>query len=109
MKRVLGLIAAAGLAVGLQAAPAASQEIPPHPHMLVLGLQLDETGEPVSFRRCVDLAAGRTLPLNAHHAHIHTGKAGQALFERAGHLAVPGAPVTPWSNCAELIDFFFGG
>jgi hypothetical protein len=108
MKRVLMLLVAAGVVVGLQAAPAASDELPEHPHMLVLGLEFDETGEPVAFRRCIDLAAGRALPLNAHHAHIHTGAAGEALRTKAGNFTVPGAPLTPWNNCAELIADFFG-
>jgi hypothetical protein len=76
--------------------------------MLVLGVQF-EGGEPVGFRKCVDLAAGRKLPLNAHHAHLHTGRAGEALFEKAGHVVVPGAPLTPWSNCQELVADVFGG
>ncbi|WP_166350622.1 hypothetical protein [Phytoactinopolyspora limicola] len=107
-KRVLALACGAGFlfsAVGL--APAQS-EPPPHPHMLVLGLELDDYGNPVGFRKCVDLAAGKPVPLNAHHAHIHTGSAGEALFNKAGHAAVPGAPLTPWNNCAELIADFFG-
>lgn len=86
----------------------------PHPHMLVLGLELDEFEEPVGFRRCVDLAAGRTLPLNAQHEHMHFGTAGLKLFTKAGHAVVPGAPFPepfddplPWSNCEELIAFFF--
>jgi hypothetical protein len=106
MKRVLMLLVAAGVALGLQAAPAASDEVPRHPHMLVLGLQLDDMGEPIGFRRCVDLAAGQALPLNAHHAHVHTGTAGEALRDKAGNFAVPGAPLTPWNNCAELIADF---
>jgi hypothetical protein len=83
--------------------------------MLVLGLELDESGEPVGFRNCVDLAAGEALPLNAQHEHMHFGTAGFNLFTKAGHVVIPGAPfpepfedAVPWSNCEELIDFFFG-
>jgi hypothetical protein len=101
------LVIAGGMLAAMLASPARTQEPPLHPHMLVLGLELDEAGEPVGFRRCIDLAAGQALPLTAHHAHIHTGAAGEALFTKAGHVAVPGAPLTPWSNCAELIAFFF--
>src|SRR5918994_6940102 len=98
------------------ATPASAQEpeFEPHPHMLVLGLELDASGEPVGFRKCVDLAAGEVLPLEAHHEQVHFGTAGEALFTKAGHVAVPGAPFpapfeepVPWSNCEELIDFFF--
>jgi hypothetical protein len=111
MKRTLLMVlVTAGLLLGVSAAPAVSDGgPPPHPHMLVLGIEFDEHEEPVAFRKCVDLAAGQKLPLNAHHAHLHTGQAGVALFEKAGHVVVPGAPLTPWRNCAELIDFFFGG
>ena len=98
------------------AVPAVAQQLERHPHMLVLGLEIDESGEPVGFRKCVDIAASRRLPLNAHHEHLHTGSAGEMLFTKAGHVLVPGAPYpapfgdpVPWSNCEELIAFFFGG
>ncbi len=85
----------------------ASEELPEHPHMLVQGIEFDGEGNPVAYRKCVDLAANRALPLNAHHDHAHTGAAGAALRERAGHMVVPGAPLTPWANCSELIAAFF--
>ncbi len=82
---------------------------PDHPHMLVQKPQFDVIfidDEPyvavVGWRKCVDLAGGRTVPLNAHHDGIHTGRAGQALFENADIWVVPGAPLTPWANCAAL-------
>jgi hypothetical protein len=79
--------------------------VPDHPHMLVqrpVVDVIDGTLYLVGFRKCVDLASGREVPLNAHHDHIHTGRAGQALFEHAGHAVVPAAPLTPWANCAAL-------
>lgn len=116
IRRIVLLISV--LAVGSLALviPAAGQEdFEPHPHMLVLGVEFDETGEPVAFKKCIDLAANQALPLTAHHEHMHFGTAGVALFDNAGHVAVPGAPFpapfedpVPWSNCEELIDFFFG-
>ncbi len=114
MRRLSVLVLAVGLV--MVAIPAPGQDFERHPHMLVLGLELDETGEPVGFRKCVDLAANSRLPLNAHHEHMHFGTAGEALFTRAGNVVVPGAPFpapfddpVPWSNCEELIAFFFGG
>lgn len=111
--RRLSLLAVATLM--LVAIPASAQDFEPHPHMLVLGLELDESGEPIGFRKCVDLAANRELPLSAHHEHVHFGTAGLNLFEHAGAVVVPGAPFpapfadpVPWSNCEELIAFFFG-
>jgi hypothetical protein len=107
MKRIAILGMAAAMLAGMLATPASTQELPPHPHILLLGLEF-ENDEPVGFRKCVDLAAGRALPLNAHHEHLHFGTAGEALFTRAGHAVVPGAPLTPWRNCAEFIEFIFG-
>jgi hypothetical protein len=115
MKR-LGLFVLV-LALGLMALviPASGQDFERHPHMLVLGVEFDEFGEPIAFRKCVDLAANQRLPLNAHHQHMHFGTAGEKLFENASNVVVPGAPFpapfddpVPWSNCAELIAFFFG-
>jgi hypothetical protein len=54
------------------------------------------------FRRCVDLAGVRAVPLHAHRTNIHTGRAGCALSGRAGHAVVPTAPLTPWANGAAL-------
>jgi hypothetical protein len=79
--------------------------LPEHPHMLVqrpvVGF-VDGSFALVGWRKCVDLAAGRSVPLHAHHSHVHVGRAGQALFENAGHAVVPGSPLTPWANCAAL-------
>jgi hypothetical protein len=118
MKRRLRSIALAGAVssaligatLGAQPALAQEPELPRHPHMLVLGLELNAEGEPVGFRKCVDLAANQPLPLNAHHQHVHQGTAGEHLFTNAGNVVVPGAPFpgVPWSNCEELIEFFFG-
>lgn len=79
---------------------------PRHGHLLVTGIEFDDTGEPVSFKKCRLLANGRELPLNAHHAHIHTGRAGEALWG-AGNAAVPLAPLAPWSTCAEFEAMIF--
>ncbi len=105
------------LSLMAMATPAAAQEpeFEPHPHMLVIGLEFDASGEPVGFRKCVDLAANNPLTLEAHHQRVHFGNAGEMLFSKAGHVVVPGAPfpepfdeAVPWSNCEELIAFFFG-
>jgi hypothetical protein len=85
--------------------PVLAHGVPDHPHMLVQRPVVEIIdGAPylVGFRKCVDLAGGRNVPLNAHHDHIHTGRAGEALFERAGHAVIPGAPLSPWANCAAL-------
>jgi hypothetical protein len=107
MRRVLVLlavIAVLGIVLAHQHGPT-----PDHPHMLVQAPQIDiiyidEAAfvAVVGWRQCVDLAAGRNVPLNAHHDGIHTGRAGQALFANANIWVVPGAPLTPWANCAAL-------
>jgi hypothetical protein len=106
MKRFLFYAFALGILATLSTALA---QLPEHPHLLVVGLELDEDGNPVGFRKCVELAAGQALPLNSHHEHVHFGTAGEALFSLAGHGVAPAAPFpgVPWSNCEELIAFFF--
>jgi hypothetical protein len=79
---------------------------PPHGHLLVTGIQFDDAGEPVSFKKCRLLANGRAVPLNAHHDHIHTGRAGEALWG-ASNATIPLAPLTPWSNRAEFEQMVF--
>ena len=94
------------LAVGM--APAAADEggMPPeHGHIFVLGVQFGE--DSITYRKCIDLAAGQALPLHVHHATIHRGKAGDALRE-AGNFVVPTAPLMPWANCAEFEQIMRG-
>jgi len=107
MKRALMVFVAAGLLVGILGTSAgADQHIPLHPHMLVLGIEFDGE-EPVGYEKCIDLAANNKLPLSAHHSALHVGTGGEALLNHAGHIVVPGAPVSPWADCEELIGFFF--
>jgi len=84
----------------------------PHPHALVLGVEVDESGEPISVGTCVDLAANQAVPLNAHHVHVHFGQAGLALSQN-GNFVVPLAPFPepfepafPFTDCASLLEFF---
>lgn len=99
---VATLLLAAGTAAGDEHD---HEEIPLHPHALVIGVGGDEdTG--LTAVSCVELAANQSLRLNAHHAHIHTGAAGEALNEHTGNFAIPLAPLTPWANCDELFEAF---
>jgi len=75
--------------------------------MLVMGVKYGAEG-PIGFEKCVDLAAGRALPLNAHHEHAHTGRAGDAISRTETKFVVPTAGLTPWANCAEFKMFFPG-
>ena len=92
-------------ALAFVAMPSSAQEPPPHAHMLVqrpeFGL-INGVPHLVGIRKCVDLAANRALPLNAHHDHIHTGGTGVSFGGESGHVVVPTAPLTPWANCAEF-------
>lgn len=87
-------------------------ELPEHPHVLVLGAVLDGPPGPgsslIGYRKCVDLAANRALPLGSHHHNVHFGTAGQQLFMHAGNLVGPTAPFpgVPWTDCDSLIEFF---
>lgn len=91
-----GAIAVAGAA---SADEGPSGPPPVHGHMLVLGLEFGPDGP--TFRKCIDIAAGKALPVHVHHDGLHAGTAGDAL-RRAGHFPVPTAPLTRWSGCADL-------
>ena len=86
----------------------ADDHIPPHPHMLLQKVEIvfDENGPHLAgFKRCVDLASNQALPLNAHHEHIHTGTTGVSFYGdgESGHVVFPGAPLTPFENCEQLL------
>ncbi|NNE95166.1 MAG: hypothetical protein HKN24_03980 [Acidimicrobiales bacterium] len=81
------------------------EEVPLHPHALLIGTGGDEQSGFTAVN-CVDVAANQSLPLNAHHDHLHTGAAGAALFNNTSHFAVPLAPLSPWADCDELLAAF---
>jgi hypothetical protein len=102
------LVLSLSLLFAVQIGPVLSQDFPPHAHMLLLGMQFDETGEPVGFDRCVDLAGGRPVPLHAHHDQLHLGfggAGGEALAGKANHWVIPSAGLAPWDDCAGFIKF----
>ncbi len=104
MRRTVTLLAALALMTGLFVGVAGvNAEPPPHGHMLILGLEFGPEGP--TYRKCVDLANNQALPLHAHHETVHRGTAGEALFNHAGHAAVPTAPYSPFLNCAHLAEF----
>lgn len=87
------------------------EELPEHGHILGLGLEFDEdTGELLSYRKCVDLANNRALPLHSHHEQVHFGQAGEALIF-AGNGVAPTAPFPeiPWEDCADFEAIFGPG
>lgn len=108
-KKLVLLLALVGMLGSMFATAQAEEEVPPHAHLFVTGLELDESGEwPVGWKKCRPLANGREVPLQAHHANLHTGRAGEAQWE-AGNAVVPIFPGhTPWHDCDSLHAFFFG-
>lgn len=109
MQRLTVLAASLGLAAAsVTVAQAQEHEATPeHGHLLVTGITFDDTGEPVSFKKCRLIANGQAVPLHAHHATVHTGRAGEALWN-AGNAVVPLAPLAPWTSCAEFEAMIFG-
>jgi hypothetical protein len=113
MKRSRSLALVVVVVLGLFAAPVSAHEeepsLPEHGHMLLqrpdfvlVGVDDEYATIQLTFRRCVDLAGGRALPLHAHHDTVHTGRAGQALWEMTPNGVIP-AGISPWANCADLI------
>lgn len=109
---LLGFMGLVGLVFVAMPAQAQEPEFDPHPHLLV---QSPEVGpingvlHLVGFRNCIDLANNRSLGLNAHHDHIHTGGTGVSFGGESGHFVIPAAPFgaplfepLPWSNCDEF-------
>ncbi len=79
--------------------------IPPHAHVMLIGAELGATA--ITYDKCIDFAAGKTLSTTAHHAGVHTGAAGGSPFVQgalfnAGKVVVPMAPLTPFTGCASI-------
>jgi hypothetical protein len=116
MRRRRMALGLAMLALAAVALPVTAQEaFQRHPHML---LQRPEIGlvegvpSLVGYRACVDLAGNQTVPLHAHHEHLHFGDSGVSFGGASGHVVIPAAPFpapfgdpVPWSGCADFADF----
>lgn len=92
-KITAGVAAVAAGAALVLTVPAFAEGHPPpteHGHIILIGA--NEAN--FTYRKCVDLAAGRALRLNAHHGHLHTGRAGEALWG-AGNFVVPTEDILP--------------
>ena len=110
MRRLTVLMAVLGLTAVL-AAPV-SGELDPHPHML---LQRPEIGmiegvpHLIGVRKCVDLAGNRSVPLHAHHEHLHFGESGVSFGGASGHVVIPASHFPteqdplPWSDCESFL------
>lgn len=109
MKRGVTLFAVLVLALSMFAGVSAADEpgaTPEHGHIRLLhatwmGPGVGPDTEVLSYRKCIDVAGGNALPLQAHHNTVHTGRAGQAL-RGAGHLTIPTVPLTEIRGCADL-------
>lgn len=114
MKRVITLLAAVALAIGVLASTALAGgkewgDIPPHGHVMLIGANIEDGM--VHFDRCVEFANGRKLRVPAHHHSVHTGAAGGSPFApgalfNAGNWVVPLAPLTPFEGCAGIPNPF---
>lgn len=101
-------------ALFIGAVAAAQEELPPHPHILLIDadIEFDPTVEPPltvnSVGQCVDIANNQTLRLNSHHEHFHFGTAGDALRQLTGNFPLPAAPFpgVPWTDCESFLAFF---
>jgi hypothetical protein len=115
MKRAIMLLVAMAMALGLLAGTALAKGksewhgVPPHGHIMLLGVTVEETEEGVfvHYDRCVELAKGKALPTPAHHDSLHTGTPGGSPFVQgalydAGIWVVPLAPLTPITGCDGL-------
>ncbi len=117
MRRLGVIIALLGLVV--LAVPAIAEEHPEfdrHPHLLLqrpeIGL-IDGVPHLVGVRKCVDLAGNRTVPLHAHHEHLHFGDSGVSFDGASGHVVIPAAPFpepfedpVPWEDCEDFTGLF---
>lgn len=112
MRRLGVIIALLGLVAIAVPVMADEHEFDRHPHLLLqrpeIGL-IDGVPHLVGFRKCVDLAGNRTVPLHAHHEHLHFGSSGVSFDGQSGHVVIPAAPFpspffdpVPWGNCAEF-------
>lgn len=126
MRRLTALVSTVLLALALAVGPALAHEggnhdgdeVPEHPHAMLLNFELDDGGTPedpsddtVTFDRCIDLANGQELPLQAHHHSLHQGTVGagdpSVGITRAGHLVVPLQPFpqSPFADCEDIEEF----
>jgi hypothetical protein len=108
MRKALPLLSAV-LIIGATAATVSAGKdwggIPPHGHIMLLGAEIE--GGTLTFDRCVEFAAGKTLRTTAHHDSVHTGVPGGSPFVQgalwdAGHIVAPLAPLTPWTGCESV-------
>lgn len=108
MRRLVTLVVSLAMAVALFGATAFAggnpKEWPPgfeHGHAMLIGVEVEFTSEGLvaHYKKCVEFKA---LPVMAHHHSIHTGNAGEALFEKAGNAVLPLAPLTPFESCDDI-------
>lgn len=113
IKRTCAIAAAsaATLAFSGTTTSATKHDVEEHGHVKLLHVQIDfefendqlVTADLTGYARCIDHRAGRGKSWRAHHHSIHTGNAGDALFD-AGHLVIPVHPLgPPWrTDCAGI-------
>jgi hypothetical protein len=107
IKRACAIAAASAAALALGGVTASADggehdTIPDHGHILLI----DFNGATFEFRKCVDLAGGKSVPLRAHHERVHAtaiGPDGRGInvkgIRQAGHAVVPTEPITDIPGC----------
>jgi hypothetical protein len=113
MRRLVIIVALLGV-VALAIPVTAQESFDRHPHLLLqrpeIGL-IEGVPHLVGYRRCVDLAGNRTVPLHAHHEHLHFGDSGVSFGGESGQVVIPAAPFpapfadpVPWTNCEDFAE-----
>jgi hypothetical protein len=103
IKRTCAIAVATAATLALSGVTASADSgVPDHGHILLIGFN----SEDFAYRKCVDLAGGRSVPLVAHHDQVHAPEIGQdgrginvRGIRQAGHAVVPTAPITPFLGC----------
>ena len=107
MRKIVTTAAIGALAVAtvnLTSSATADEGPPLHGHIMLIGAVWEGEGPGTvvkSFRRCITLASGNVLSLQAHHQTVHRGQAGEAL-RAAGNLVIPLAPLSGFTGCGDF-------
>lgn len=115
MRRVVTYLVGVALGLSLLAGTALGggnewpNDVVPHGHVMLIGAEV--VNGFVHFDRCVEFAAGRTLPGPAHHHSVHTGAAGGSPFVQgalfnAGNWVIPLAPFGFGTGCESFTGPF---
>jgi hypothetical protein len=106
IKRGCAIAAASAATLALSGVTASADggehTTPDHGHILLIGFD----PATFSFRKCVDLAGGKSVPLVAHHERVHAPQIGPddrginvRGIRQAGHAVIPTTPLSGIPGC----------